>query len=394
MDVNKLKSKRTPYYLYDLELLDDTLKCMNEEKSKYKNFTIHYAIKANANPMILNIIKNNGLGIDCVSGGELKECLKAGFKGNSIVFAGVAKSDEEIELGIDNDIFSFNVESIPELKVINEIAGNKSKKANICLRINPDVDAHTHANITTGLAENKFGLSKDKIEEWIAIAQSMENVIFKGLHFHIGSQILDMEPFKNLCLEINGILEKLEKAGINIKIINVGGGLGIDYNNPNENPIPNFKEYFSTFGTHLKLHDDQQLHFELGRALVGQCGSLITKTLYVKETSHKKFVMVDAGMTELIRPALYDAFHKVENISKNGNIRLCDKQTPSVSLSTYDIVGPICESSDVFVKNYDMSETNRGDILAIRSAGAYGEVMASCYNCRPLPFSYSLDNLS
>ncbi len=394
MDVKKLKSKRTPYYLYDLGLLEETLKCMNEERSKYNNFSVHYAIKANANPLILKVIKKYGLGIDCVSGGELKASLDAGFKGDSIVFAGVAKNDDEIELGIDNDIFSFNVESIPELEIINEIAGKKGKKANVCLRINPDVDAHTHANITTGLAENKFGLSKDKTEEWIDIAKSMSNVVFKGLHFHIGSQILDMEPFKNLCLEINGIMERLVKSGINLEIINVGGGLGIDYNNPNEYPIPNFKDYFSTFGMNLKLQPGQQLHFELGRALVGQCGSLITKTLYIKKTAHKEFVMVDAGMTDLIRPALYDAFHKIENITKTGNVRLYDPSASVESENTYDIVGPICESSDVFVKDYKMSETERGDILAIRSAGAYGEVMASCYNCRALPSSYSLDDLS
>lgn len=394
MNDKKLKSKRTPYYLYDIGLLEDTLKSMNEERLKHENYIVHYAIKANANPMILKAIKKYGLGIDCVSGGELKSSLEAGFTGSSIVFAGVAKNDEEIELGIDNDIFSFNVESIPELEVINELAGKKGKKANVCLRINPDVDAHTHANITTGLAENKFGLSKDKTEYWISIAKSMENIVFKGLHFHIGSQILDMEPFKNLCLEINDIQDRLEKNGISIEVINVGGGLGIDYIHPNEHPIPDFKAYFDTFAANLSLRDGQQLHFELGRALVGQCGSLITKTLYIKETSHKKFVMVDAGMTELIRPALYDAFHKIENISKSGNIRLYENPVTQDSNVTYDIVGPICESSDVFVKDYNMPATSRGDILAIRSAGAYGEVMASCYNCRPLPSSFSLEELT
>lgn len=394
MNENKLRSKRTPYYLYDLDLLEETLKCLNDEKSKYDNFVVHYAIKANANTMILNKIKEYGLGIDCVSGGELRTCLKSGFTGNSIVFAGVAKTDEEIELGIDNDIFSFNVESIPELEVINEIAKQKHKKANVCLRINPDVDAHTHANITTGLAENKFGLSKEHIDHWISITKTMSNVTLKGLHFHIGSQILDMEPFKMLCTEINAILKKLDSQDINIDVINVGGGLGISYENPNKYPVPDFKQYFSTFASNLNLQKNQQLHFELGRAIVGQCGSLITKTLYIKSTAHKSFVMVDAGMTDLIRPALYDAYHKIENISKTKNVKLTDHELPAVKTHVYDVVGPICESSDVFAKDYSMSETERGDLIAIRSAGAYGEVMASCYNCRPLPTSYALDELS
>ena len=390
---NKLTAIRTPFYLYDIELLENTLKSIIKEKSKYNNFFVHYAVKANANPLLLNIIENYGLGIDCVSGGELNKCLEAGFKGNTIVFAGVAKTDEEIELGIDNDIFSFNVESIPELEVINEIAGRKRKKANVCLRINPDVDAHTHANITTGLAENKFGLSKEKTEQWISMANSMSNIVFRGLHFHIGSQILDMGAFKNLCLEINRILENLETSGLNVDVVNVGGGLGIDYEHPNDNPIPDFRNYFSTFAENLKLKPNQQLHFELGRAVVGQCGSLICKTLYVKKAEHKQFLMVDAGMTELIRPALYNAFHKIENISKTNNIRLTEVPTVICDYKKYDVVGPICESSDVFVKDYTMPETQRGDLIAIRSAGAYGETMASCYNCRPLPLSYTLEQL-
>lgn len=390
---NKLTAIHTPFYLYDIELLEKTLKSIIKEKSKYNNFFVHYAIKANANPLLLNIINKYGLGIDCVSGGELKKCLDAGFKGKTIVFAGVAKTDEEIELGIDNNIFSFNVESIPELEVINEIAGRKRKKANVCLRINPDVDAHTHANITTGLAENKFGLSKEKTEQWISMANSMSNIVFRGLHFHIGSQILDMGPFKNLCLEINSILENLETVGLNVDVVNVGGGLGIDYEHPNDNPIPDFRNYFSTFAENLKLKPNQQLHFELGRAVVGQCGSLICKTLYVKKAEHKQFLMVDAGMTELIRPALYNAFHKIENISKTNNIKLTDVPAVVCDYEKYDVVGPICESSDVFVKDYTMPETQRGDLIAIRSAGAYGEAMACCYNCRPLPLSYTLEQL-
>lgn len=392
LDVKKLSEKETPYYLYDLELLEKTLQCIRLILQDYPNYHVHYAIKANANPLLLNVIRKYGLGVDCVSGGEITASVKAGFPSNSIVFAGVGKTDREIDTALENDIFSFNIESIEELDVVNERASLKNKTARVCLRINPDVDAHTHANITTGLAENKFGLSKDRINDWISYAQSLSNIELTGLHFHIGSQLLDMEPYKMLCKEINDIQERLESQDVRLKVINVGGGLGVDYENPNAHPIPDFKSYFSTFSENLCLKEGQELHFELGRSIVAQCGSLITKTLYVKKGALKKHVIVDAGMTELIRPALYDAFHKIENLSKAGNIRLSDSAKESVAKDTYDIVGPICESSDVFVEDYTMNETSRGDILAIRSAGAYGETMSSTYNLRPLAKSYALND--
>ncbi len=395
MKVERLLKKDTPYYLYDLGLLRDTLDNLCAEARKHDNFVVHYAIKANANPLILNEIKNYGLGIDCVSGGELNACLKAGFSPNDIVFAGVAKTDKEIEAGIDNGIFSFNVESIPELEVINEIAGCKGKKANVCLRINPNVDAHTHDKITTGLEVNKFGLSKQNLEQWINTALSLENIQLRGLHFHIGSQIIDMSPFKELCIEINEIQERLDTLGIQIEIINVGGGLGINYESPESSPIPDFKAYFETFANNLKLRTGQQLHFELGRAIVAQCGSLVTKVLYVKDTPQKTFVMVDAGMTELIRPALYDAHHHIDKLDSDESAYIRTRSDKRLNeTNKYDIVGPICESSDVFAEDYPLPHIERGDLLAIRSAGAYGEVMASCYNCRPLPPSYSMEQLS
>ncbi len=393
MDVKRLLEKETPYYLYDLELLEDTLKKLKNEIEPHKNYHVHYAIKANANPLILNVIKKIGLGIDCVSGGEIKASLQTGFPSNSIVFAGVGKTDREIDTALDNDIFCFNVESIEELAVINERSALKNKIARICLRINPNVDAHTHANITTGLAENKFGLSKDRIQECIKQTMNYGNISLIGLHFHIGSQLLNMEPYKMLCNEINALQDYLDTHGLTLKIINVGGGLGVDYDTPHLHPIPDFHSYFKVFNDNLQLRDGQELHFELGRSIVAQCGSLITKTLYVKRGLVKKHVIVDAGMTELIRPALYDAFHKIDNLSKNCPIKLCDaKYDYHIPMQKYDVVGPICESSDVFVENYEMPETERGDILAIRSAGAYGETMSSTYNLRPLVKSYSFND--
>ncbi len=379
--IEKFRNVQTPFYYYDTELLRKTLKTINQEAGKHEAFRVHYAVKANANPKVLNIICQAGLGADCVSGGEIKAALDAGFPHDKIVYAGVGKSDWEINLGIDNDIQCFNVESIPELEVINELAAKKGKVANIAFRINPNVGAHTHANITTGLAENKFGIAMRDMETVIELAAGMKNVKFHGLHFHIGSQILDMGDFEALCNRINELLSQLENHHIRVETVNVGGGLGIDYHNPNRLPVPDFKAYFDTYAKHLKLREGQTLHFELGRAVVGQCGSLITKVLYVKEGTAKKFVIVDAGMTDLIRPALYQAYHKIENLSADGNTQ------------TYDVVGPICESSDVFAKAIDLDECHRGDLIALRSAGAYGEIMASQYNCRQLPKGYITEDL-
>ena len=381
MNIDKFKGIRTPFYYYDTDILRQTLNTINEESQKYQGYHVHYAVKANANLKVLNIIKEAGLGIDCVSGGEIEQVLRAGFPADKIVFAGVGKSDWEIELGIDKDIFCFNVESIPELEVINEIAIQKGKTANVCFRINPNVGAHTHSNITTGLAENKFGIAMEDMEKVILLAQSMSNVCFKGIHFHIGSQILEMDDFIALAERINELQDRLEKANIKLEIINVGGGLGIDYANPQANPIPNFKDYFALYNKHLKLREGQTVHFELGRAVVGQCGSLITKVNYVKKGAVKQFVIVDAGMTDLIRPALYDAHHKIVNL------------TSDAPEETYDVVGPICESSDVFDKDIKLNGTKRGDLIAMLSAGAYGEIMASGYNCRVLPVGYTSDEL-
>lgn len=374
--IEKFKLKETPFYYYDSALLRQTLRAINDEVGRHDNWHVHYAVKANANPKVLNIIREAGLEVDCVSGGEIETVLNAGFSASKIVFAGVGKSDWEINIGLDAGIFCFNVESIPELEVINELAAARGKVANVAFRLNPNVGAHTHANITTGLAENKFGIAMADMVSIIEHARELKNVSVAGLHFHIGSQILDMGDFDALCNRINDLQDELDRHHIRLTHINVGGGLGVDYQHPNRVAIPDFKAYFDTYARKLKLRQGQTLHFELGRAVVAQCGSLITRTLYVKEGAFKKFAIVDAGFTDLIRPALYQAYHKIENI------------TSDMPNSTYDVVGPICESTDVFAKAIDLNEVKRGDLLAIRSAGAYGEIMASQYNCRRLPKGY------
>ena len=379
--VEKFQDLRTPFYYYDADLLRQTLQAIQQEAGKHEGFNVHYAIKANANPKVLRIIRQAGLGADCVSGGEIEASLKAGIPASKIVFAGVGKADWEINIGLDNDIFCFNVESIPELEVINQLAIAKGKTARVAFRLNPNVGAHTHANITTGLAENKFGIDMRDMLKVIEEADGMPNIKVVGLHFHIGSQILDMGDFEALCNRINELQMELERHHIVMEHINVGGGLGVDYQHPNRLSIPDFKSYFDTYAKKLKLRPGQTLHFELGRAVVAQCGSLITRTLYIKEGSVKKFAIVDAGFTDLIRPALYQAYHKIENLTSN--------EEPD----TYDVVGPICESTDVFAKQIDLNRTHRGDLLAIRSAGAYGEIMASQYNCRLLPQGYMSDEL-
>lgn len=380
--IEEFKKLRTPFYYYDTNLLRQTLKEISANMDSCMH--VHYAVKACANPKVLAIIAEEGFGADCVSGGEIKAALQAGFPADKIVYAGVGKSDWEIELGLDADIFAFNVESIPELEIINQLATLKGKKARIALRINPNVGAHTHANITTGLAENKFGIDMQDMEHVISVANGMEAIEFIGLHFHIGSQILEMEDFTALSRRVNEIQDRLEAAGIStVSDINVGGGLGIDYKHPDHNLIPDFTSYFNTYRKNLRLRPGQKLHFELGRAIVGQCGTLLARVLYIKSNPIKNFCIVDAGMTDLIRPALYDAYHHIENLTA---------ETPN-DFVTYDVVGPICESSDVFIKNYGMPRTKRGDLIAFRSAGAYGEIMASGYNCRTLPQGYTTEDL-
>lgn len=380
--IAQLASFETPFYYYDMEILRSTLDEVNSRVQVLKNTVVHYAVKACAAPEILRAIAAAGLGADCVSGGEVEAALVAGIPASRIVFAGVAKTDKEIRYALERGIFCFNVESQAEVEVINQLAAEMATVARVCLRINPEVDAHTHAKITTGMAENKFGIRMQDLEEAAIHCQQCEHIQFMGIHCHIGSQITDMQVFATLAERINTLVARVQAIGIDVPHINVGGGLGILYEHPNHFPIPDFQAYFDTFAHHLHHIEGQTIHFELGRAIVAQCGNLMTRCLYVKQGTNKRFAIVDAGMTDLIRPALYGAFHRVENISH-----------PDAEEQIYDIVGPICESSDVFVEGYAIAKVQRGDLLVMRSAGAYGEVMASRYNLRRLPGHITSDEL-
>ena len=376
-DMNIVEETATPFYYYDLDILHATLAEISRQIDGYP-YKVHYAVKANGNPHILKTIAKHGLGADLVSGGEVKAALEAGFDpGAGMTFSGVGKTDWEIKLGIEKGIGCFNVESIPELDVINQLAGEVGKRANIAFRVNPDIDAHTHKYITTGTADNKFGIGIEALDQVITHALDLPHIHLCGLHFHIGSQITTMEPYAMLCERINGLQDEYNERGIHFEMINVGGGLGIDYGEPDKHPLPDFEQYFGTFKRHLNLRPNQQLHFELGRSIVGGCGSLISRVVFVKESRNKKFVILDAGMTDLIRPALYEAHHEIQNLTAEAD----------AAMETYDVVGPVCESSDVFAHDCLLPTTRRGDLIAIRSAGAYGESMASRYNLRALPSS-------
>jgi diaminopimelate decarboxylase len=374
--IKKLQQYKTPYYYYDKGLLKQTLAAVNEQSLKY-GYHVHYAFKANANPGIVALVREAGFGADCVSGNEVKCAYEHGFSPKKIVFAGVGKSDDEINYALDKTIFCFNCESIQELQIINELAAEKGKTASVALRINPNVDAHTHKYITTGLEENKFGINPYEFEAVIEVLKALDHVKLIGLHFHIGSQITDLSPFKQLCSKVNEINTWFLNKGFDLPIVNVGGGVGINYREPDTESIIDFAAFFKVFHDFIEIRKNQQLHFELGRAIVAQCGSLISKVLYVKNGINTNFAILDAGMTELIRPALYQAYHKIENLTSQ-----------STDTFKYDVVGPICESSDCFGKAVELPLTQRGDLIAIRSAGAYGEVMASRYNLRDEVRSY------
>jgi diaminopimelate decarboxylase len=378
--VEKFKKIQTPFYFYDIDLLKETAQTAISEADKF-GYKIHYALKANSNHKILKILSAAGFGADCVSANEIIRAVECGFSPKHIAYAGVGKTDKEINTALDLEIFTFNCESLPEIENINNLAAKKGKIADIAIRINPNVDAHTHEYVTTGLEENKFGISEWQFEEVVGKIKLLENINLISLHFHIGSQIIDTKVFETLCKRINEIQGIFERLGIKLPHLNVGGGLGINYQNPDKDSIVDFKSYFEIFNKNLNLYSGQKLHFELGRSIVAQCGSLITQVTYVKNGRQKSFVITDSGMNDLIRPALYQAYHKIENL------------TSVKAEKVYDIVGPICESSDCFAKNELINETQRGDILAIRSAGAYGEVMASQYNLRELPKAYYSDEI-
>jgi diaminopimelate decarboxylase len=408
--IHRFQQTETPFYYYDLELLDHTLYVCSKAAEQY-GFHVHYALKANFNPRVLTAIQSFGFGADCVSGNEVKTALEYSFDRKKVVFAGVGKSDKEINMALDGDIFCFNVESVQELQVINELAATKGKIANIAIRINPNVDAHTHHYITTGLDENKFGINTWQLNDVVQALGQCAHLRFTGVHFHIGSQITDLSVYKSLCIRINDIVSWFEEHGLPVKVINAGGGLGVDYHHPDKNPVADFDGYFKVFKDFLVVKDGQEVHFELGRALVAQCASLIARVLYVKNGMNKNFLILDAGMTELIRPMLYQAYQKIENLSRpqrnpqlnaagqtvversavnSGSGGGSDVEQPNLpeeliateAVRSYDIVGPICESTDCFQKDVAFPESFRGDLIAIRTVGAYGEVMASGYNLR------------
>ncbi len=372
--VSAFSDKETPFYYYDVNLLQRTLEEARRVSSAY-GFHVHYALKANFNPRVLDAIQKVGFGADCVSGNEVRAAVEAGFAADQIVFAGVGKADKEIIYALEHDIFAFNVESIEELFVIDELAGALGKKANVALRINPNVDAQTHQYITTGLDENKFGIAHWQLNDTIAALQQCANLNLVGIHFHIGSQIVDLNVFKSLCVKVNELNKWFNDRGYRLRVLNVGGGLGVDYHHPDTNSIPDFEGYFGIFEKFLERMPGQEVHFELGRALVSQCGALVSRVLYVKNGLKKNFLILDAGMTELMRPALYQAYHKIERLSESS-------ATDGDNLVSYDVVGPICESTDCFGKEVLLPLSSRGDLIAIRTAGAYGEVMASRYNLR------------
>ncbi len=378
--LRSFSSIETPFYYYDNSLLRETLSLYTKFINKY-GYSAHYALKANAEPEILNEIRGAGLGADCVSGNEVALALKSGFTPDKVVFAGVGKSDKEIKTALEGGIFCFNCESIPEIKIINELAGAMGRKAKIAIRVNPDIDAHTHKYISTGRKQDKFGISPWMFEEVLSVFKNSPNLEFIGLHFHIGSQILELDIFRILCNRIEEIQQWFLERGVFIENLNLGGGLGIDYKAPDANPIADFEQYFSIIHSNLKVRPGQRVHFEPGRAIVGQCGSLISRVLYIKEGKGVKFAILDAGMNDLIRPALYQALHKLDNLSSDGRPLY------------YDVVGPVCESSDRWGKRVLLNKMERGDLIAIRSAGAYGQVMGMKYNQRDLAKAYYSDNL-
>jgi diaminopimelate decarboxylase len=376
--IQKFRDLPTPFYFYDLDVLNTTCQKVLDESVK-TGFKVHYAVKANPNPRILKIISSYGFGADCVSYNEIERAISSGFKPSETVFAGVGKTDKDIEAALKADILCFNCESIPEMEVINSIAEKQNKVATIALRINPYIEAHTHKYITTGVPESKFGINTWELKEVVERLISLKHLSLKGIHFHIGSQITKMSVFKSLCSRINELQEWFSSQNINLEIINLGGGLGIDYINPDK--PARFEEYFSLIREFVKLRPGQYIHVEPGRSIVGQCGSLISKVLFIKKGSNTTFAIIDAGMTDLIRPALYQASHRIENLTSNGKA------------DRYDVVGPVCESADTFAKYIELPETRRGDIIAIRSAGAYGEAMASRYNLRDLPRAVFSDEI-
>ena len=384
--IDALDRVATPFYYYDMDLFRRTVDHVAELASRY-DVKVHYAVKANVERRLLEYISSKGFGADCVSGNEVLHAHDCGFPADKIVYAGVGKSDKEIYNALMLGIEAFNCESLQEIYVINEMAHRHGRKANVSVRINPDIDAHTHKYVTTGLYENKFGISQHEFDKLIDILVKSEHINFIGLHFHIGSQITRVEEVYGLeCRRVNEIVAYFERNGLKVNNINLGGGLGVDYDDPDENPIADFYTWFRTIRENIVCREDQCVHVEPGRSLVAHCATLISRVLFVKSGETKNFLIMDAGMNDLIRPALYGAYHKIENLS-------AQMRTFFPTHQAYDIVGPVCESSDVWGAGRLLPLSVRGDLMAIRSTGAYGQVMASRYNMKDLAPSVFSDRL-
>ena len=377
----KLRAYETPFYLYDMALLRQTLESVVYESKRY-GYHLHYAIKANYDDRILQVIREYGLGIDCASGNELKKAIEAGFDPKKIVYAGVGKKDKELKYAIEQEILAINVESLEELFLLDKLSGEAGKVTEVALRVNPDIDPKTNHCIDTGQADSKFGISYEEILENADELKTLKNLKLIGIHLHIGSQIRELHVFENMCNKVNVIVENMERLGFSFRFVDVGGGLGVNYDVPENEPIPNFASLFSIIHNHLSV-GDREVHFEFGRAIVAECGELITSVLFNKTTATgRRLVIVDASMTELIRPALYGSYHNIENITSDSELT-----------TKYTVVGTACESTDVFQENVSLKKTKRGDLLALKSAGAYGMSMASRYNLHDLPGAVYSDEL-
>ena len=378
---SQLKEIETPFYLYDINLLRQTLESVVYESNKY-NYKVLYAIKANNDDFLLSIIKEYGIGIDCASGNEVSTAIEMGFDPKTVVYAGGGKKDKEIRYALEQEILAINCESIEELQVVDALAAEMGKKADVGLRVDPDIDPKTNHCIDTGQADSKFGIAYDEILENVELIKSLKNINIIGIHIHIGSQIRELHVFENMCNKANAIVEKLESLGFSFRMVDVGGGLGINYDVPENEPIPNFASLFAIVREYLNV-GDKEVHFEFGRSIVGECGELIASVLFNKTTATgRRLLIIDASMTELIRPMLYGSYHNIENITSEEDV-----------FKKYTVVGTACESTDVFDENISRKKSMRGDLLAIMSAGAYGRSMASEYNMHELPKAVYSDQL-
>ncbi|MGZ6021085.1 MAG: diaminopimelate decarboxylase [Rhizomicrobium sp.] len=371
VDLNALAEKvGTPFYCYSTATLERHYRVFAE--SFPKGTLVAFSVKANGNIGVLKTLARRGAGADVVSGGELKKALYAGIPGNRIVFSGVGKSKAEMKLALDAGIYQFNVESEPELEALSEVASAMGATAPITIRVNPDVDARTHAKITTGTAETKFGIPWSRARSAYALAAKLKGIQVVGIDVHIGSQIVDLEPFERAFGKVVDLAAQLRADGHSISRLDLGGGLGVPYIRNNE-PPPDPSAY-GKMATKVTGGLGCQLILEPGRLIAANAGILVTRVLYIKQGEQKTFAIVDAGMNDLIRPALYDSHHEIVRVNE---------PSPDAVHKRYDVVGPVCETSDIFAADRDLPELKSGELVAILTAGAYGAVMSSAYNARP-----------